>query len=315
MSQEILAVADKAKARGSIEPEDVLAMRHLVFDRSDVDQAEAESLFALVQLGLPACPEWPIFFLEAVVDYLVHQVEPHGYVSDANADWLIAMIERDGELWTDTELEAAIAVLEKATMSPPRLVRFVLDRVREATLSADGPTRHGFVLRPGCVGEAEVDLLRRVLYAYGGSGAVAISREEAEALFDINDATLGADNHPSWRELFVKAIASHVLAISGRAPPPREEALRRERWLDDTSVSPLSFFSRILGHYATPDANWADRVVVDEPARVDTDEAAWLRARLLGARALDPNKRALLAFIEAEAEHVHPSLRDLKQAA
>jgi hypothetical protein len=51
-------------------------------------------------------------------------------------------------------------------------------------------------------------------------------------LFDINDATADADNHPSWRDLFVKAIANCVMSASGYAAPAREIALARDAWLD-----------------------------------------------------------------------------------
>ena len=59
-----------------------------------------------------------------------------------------------------------------------------------------------------------VDILRRIVYAFGGNGAVAMAKSEAEVLFDLNDATAGADNDPSWNDLFVKAIASYVMAAS-----------------------------------------------------------------------------------------------------
>ena len=39
------------------------------------------------------------------------------------------------------------------------------------------------------IAKAEVDLLRRILYAYGGDGNIAITRAEAEVLFRINERT------------------------------------------------------------------------------------------------------------------------------
>ena len=84
----------------------------------------------------------------------------------------------------------------------------------------------------GIVSEADVDLLRRILYSAGSDGSIAITQAEAEVLFDIDEATSGHDNHPAWTDLFVKAIANCVMAASGYAAPPREIALAREAWLD-----------------------------------------------------------------------------------
>lgn len=315
MQTSIDSICAAARDKGRVDAQDVLALRRNVFSDASVSRFECERLFDLAQAGLPGDPEWPEFFIEAIADYIVEQVEPRGYLSEANADWLIGLIERDGRVWSETELELTIKIMEKAIHSPPRLVRFALDKMKDAVLRGEGPTRAGMELRPGCVGAAEVDVMRRLLYAYGGSGQIGVSREEAEVLFEINDATLGAENDPSWNELFVKAIAHHVLAFSGVAPPPREEALRRERWLEDTDVSPLGFFSRMLSSAPTrPDPGWADRVAF-QPEAVSAPEALWLRERILRNGKIDPNQRALLDFIEAQADIVHPSLRDISDRA
>jgi hypothetical protein len=48
--------------------------------------------------------------------------------------------------------------------------------------------------------------LRKELYADG-----VIDREEADLLFELNDATSGAANDPSWNALFVEAISDFLL--------------------------------------------------------------------------------------------------------
>lgn len=62
------------------------------------------------------------------------------------------------------------------------------------------------ILEDGIIDAQEVELLRKELYADG-----IIDREEADFLFELNDATSGKENHPSWKDLFVEAISSHVL--------------------------------------------------------------------------------------------------------
>ena len=86
-------------------------------------------------------------------------------------------------------------------------------------------------------------MIRRILYAFGGDGNVAITRPEAEVLFEINDATADGTNAEGWRDLFVKAIANCVLAASMYTAPSREQALTREAWLDrrgDLSVGAMA---------------------------------------------------------------------------
>ena len=62
------------------------------------------------------------------------------------------------------------------------------------------------ILDDGIIDDDEVGKLRERLYADG-----IIDREEADFLFDLNDAVSGKDNAASWGELFVEAIAAHVL--------------------------------------------------------------------------------------------------------
>ncbi len=62
------------------------------------------------------------------------------------------------------------------------------------------------ILEDGVIDAAEVKEIKAVIYADG-----SIDREEADFLFELNDAVSGKDNHSSWTDLFVEAIASHVL--------------------------------------------------------------------------------------------------------
>jgi hypothetical protein len=88
-------------------------------------------------------------------------------------------------------------------------------------------------------------LIRRILRA----GAGAVTRLEAECLFDLHDATAGADNDPGFEDLFFKAIANHLAAAAGHKTASRERALAAD-----------------------------ERT---EPARLGPDEAAWLASRIM----------------------------------
>ena len=310
---------------GRVTAEDVLRLRRLIYGGPIITQDQIESLFAIDHACAERSPEWLDLFSEALVDYLVRQQEPRGYVDEANARWLIDQISSDGRIETETELEALIAVLEQAQRSPERLVRFALDAVKATVLEGAGPARRGGHYKPGVVTEADVSLLRRILYAYGGDQHIAVSRTEAEILFDINDRTTEAENDPSWSDLFMKAIANSVLFFSGYTVPTRQEALRREAWLDEPA-SMGSFFSRmaqglgsVFSGYARPGSTGAAQrsgSVEDQVKaswRVTEDEAQWLAGRIGGDHKVHENEQALLAFLRDNATSIHPCLKPLLQ--
>jgi len=308
-------------ARGRITGDDVLFLRQVVYGAPVISMEMAERVIDLDHLEGDKAPEWLAFYVEVLTDFLVEQEEPTGYVDEVKADWLIARIVHDGKIETASELDLLVTILEKATKSPPSLERFALEAVRDTVIAGSGPARQGGHHVPGVVDAADVALLRRILYAVGGDGHVGITRNEAETLFEINDATSGADNDPEWPDLFVKAIANNVLFVSGYKVPARGEALRREAWLDERG-SVGDFFSRmvtgvagVLSGYGVPEAVTEDDALHGhEPdfasaERVDDEEASWLAKRLAHDGELDVNERILLASLHEMTEEIHPVLQ------
>ncbi len=323
MTDSMPDVMQRALAARTISDEDVLAMRREVYPDGVIQPHEVEWLFDLDYQCSETSTAWMKFFEEAITDYVVHQTDPDGYVSDENADWLIAHISHKGQVASSVELEMLVNVLDKAESSPERLIRFALEQVKQGVLTGSGPTRVGVDLLPFRIGAGEVDLLRRMLYAFGGDGRSAITRAEADLLFDINDAVAGADNHPSWSDLFVKAIANYLMAASGYQPPSRQEALKEEEWLDDDRESTVDFFSRalsgglrgILAAYSK-DTAWDDRLKQEQSdikssERITDDEAKWLIDRLMRSGGMQENERQLLKFIGQESPDINPLLKPL----
>lgn len=66
------------------------------------------------------------------------------------------------------------------------------------------------IIEDGVIDANEVKEIETVIYADG-----KIDKEEADFLFELNDAVSGKDNHSTWKELFVKAISSFVLDDDG----------------------------------------------------------------------------------------------------
>jgi hypothetical protein len=62
------------------------------------------------------------------------------------------------------------------------------------------------VLEDGIIDSLEVKEIEKLIYADG-----KIDQEEADFLFDLNDAVSGNENDESWEQLFIKAITSFVL--------------------------------------------------------------------------------------------------------
>jgi hypothetical protein len=310
-------------ASGRITADGVLMLRRRVFLKGVVTQADAEMAFRLNdQLGSAADATWAPFFLEALTDYLVHQAEPSGYISEANADWLIARISRSGRVETETELELLVKALEKAKSSPVKLIRFALEQVKWGVLEGDGYIGNNRKLEPGIVGEGESELVRRMLYAFGGDGNIAVTQQEASVLFDINDATAETENHPAWSDLFVKALANFLMATSGYQVPTRQEALRREAWLDSPTPGVGAFMSQMLAgslsavwdayQHGTldgePRKTEASGLTIGYEPRVTEEEVSWAATRIGQDGRLHENEMALINFLKSHNAHLHPKL-------
>ncbi|MBL8564877.1 MAG: hypothetical protein JNM89_04100 [Hyphomicrobiaceae bacterium] len=316
---------DEIIARGSIGEGDVLRLRSACYGAGSITADEAEDLLRLDAHCATQVRSWPDFLLEVITDYIVAQAEPEGYVNSDNADWLIARLAPNGRVESRIGVEILVNVIDRARWSPERLVRFALAQVRDAVITGTGPLRAGSNGATGFVTEGEVELLRRILYAFGGDGNVAVTRAEAEALFDINDAIADGEPNPAWTDLFVKAIANVVMAASSYAVPTREEALRREAWLDEESdMSPLAILKGVLElpsllnsyRLRTREEAALDRLerqrielVVNE--QITEGEAQWLAERIGHDGRLTPGEVALIAYLEKESPAIHPELRAL----
>ncbi|MEQ8400123.1 MAG: hypothetical protein RIB53_06245 [Roseitalea porphyridii] len=314
-------------SKGAVTAEDVLTLRRGVFRDGVVSRAEADALFAIDNSCRARAPEWDAFFIEAIGDYLVGQEPPVGHVSEDNARWLVDAISRDGVVCSRTELELLVRVMEKAQSMPAWLSAFALQQVAHVVTDGDGLLARGRQARPGVVTADDVAMLRRILYAFGGDGQAGITREEAEVLFDINDRTVEAENDPAWSDLFVKAIGFSLMAATRHVAVDRDVALRRQEWLDDTSVDVAGFFSRVVAGglrgyidavktetgvenaYREKNEQFAAANAAAET--ICENEADWIAARIGRDGVLHENEKALLRFIKAESPDVHPSLAPL----
>jgi hypothetical protein len=305
--------------KAELTTDDAIAVRRIVFGGDcmvSADEAEA-----LIQLNADAgqiSAEWRALFIEALSDYVVRQEHPQGYVDAAKGDWLLTQMRRRQSLRED-EVEMLIHVLEQADQTPEEVSGFVVDRVKSAALAG--------VERNGRLDPMEIERLRRVVFAAGGTNNIAVSRREAEALFDINDALNGAAPDPAWADLFVRAVGNSVLY----KPPWKADAaaeVARETWIEDASIHPLRRLAALgksrqdlsgmlealreivhwdFDDHAMDQALAADALLEANAEAVTADEAHWLVERIRKNARFDVNERALLTFIRANADTIDPS--------
>jgi hypothetical protein len=252
---------------------------------------------------------WSDFFVEAIGEFVVNGLAPRGYVSEDNAIWLIARIDRDGTLSSLTELELLVRVLERASNAPEALKAYVLAQLERAVLTGTGPTRHGGDFTPGHVNAAEAAILRRVLFAPAGDGPACVSCAEAELLFRLKDATLGAANALEWKQMFVQGVANYLEGVVSRtAQLSRERAAELESFVADDSTHVAGFLGRmaksvpeVFGTVFGGKAPERDRLAELRAAEeVTDDEQQWLDAKINADGEIDAYEQALIAFLAKE---------------
>jgi len=330
-------LVEEIAARRSISAEDVLALRREVFRDSVVDPMEAQAVFRLDHACHDKDPSWTQFYVDALTDFFVWQAEPRGYVSEELGRFLIENIAGDGRVDGRSELELLINVVHWATSCPEELVLFVMNAVRESVLNPETAV-YGSNRPPAVIGPADVEVIRRVIYAGASGGGFTVTRREAELIFELNNATIEVENAPGWSDLFVKAIANHLMfPLGAPAVPTADEALRRERWLEERRGvgQLLGDMGRAAGSgdiplreawkSFDPFGSEAARAERDREAAqvsqalsreaIDEEEAKWLIGQIDRDGILHEDERALLAFIKQHSPSIHPSLNDLMAKA
>ena len=314
------------RARGAITAADVSALRMQTFGSPmNISKEFMEDIIDLDNLCSVRDSSWQDFYTELLSEFIIEQSEPRGYITVENAEWLMACLQRGDQVPTYRGVELLIHILDKSRWSPSSLVAFALDQVKDAVINGEGPLRDGRELTKGVVGEAEVALLRRILFAFGGDGNMAITKQEAEILFDINEMTSEADNDPAWTDLFAKAIANYLMCSSGYRVPTREAALKRELWLEERDGTTGFIAKMVAGGLKSVWNAYAEQSDEERAlarleqekiklitAEIVTDnEANWLATRIMRDGKICENEKALLEFLRERSPQMHPAFEPL----
>jgi hypothetical protein len=157
-----------------------------------------------------------------------------------------------------TAFEALIAAVGSSTIVTPELALQALTELRDGVITGEGPTSRGRVHFSRTLDAQDAALCAQILTAPGRS-SLPVTRAEADLLFEIDAAASERLDNGRFDDLFVKAVAHHALATTGRAVPSRAVALSPE----------------------TPLTSWAPE---RSPAEVDRAVLEWIMGHVRGRR-------------------------------
>ena len=299
---------------GYVTADEVLFMRRTVFADGVVANDELDALFKLGARAPEGDAEWLQFFAEAAADFYLREEEPQGYLTAEEFQSLKGRVTANGARANALTNSVLVKLMETATSTPPEMSAFAGAQIKQSIISKpSGPV----------VDKNDAMLLRRYLFAAGGDGNVAVTRAEAELLFDINDAVQNAGNNPAWTELFVTGVVNHLMAHLGYTAPSREEAFRRNAWASDHSVNVGGVFGRMFSGVFGALKNIGDDQTlhgehnqkrdadIAAAAQVTSNEADWLAQRIGRDGAFDTNERSLIEHMRKLEDELPENLKAL----
>lgn len=304
MGQETKAMMARVAKLGEVSEAEALRIVNETYQDGIVSRGEAEALFRLNDVLRGADAEWASRFQEAMKDFLLTREAPQGWVTEEEADWLIAQIKWEGDVPGLPEIDLVLEILRKAEGAASTLSNFVFEAI-SARIMADGVANLKMVER-----------MRYALFLGAGDGGLWVTQFEAVILFKTNDAIANSRNASTWNDLFARAIGNHLMARAHPEPQTVDTALARQAWLEDTSVNPGGLFARMGASFAS--GNWFKNVThsaekasrarqeaadaaVKQANIVTEDESEWLAKRLQWDKSISPAEKRLLEFLQEEA--------------
>src|ERR1019366_3983095 len=150
-----------------------------------------------------------------------------------------------------------IGALEPSRISCRNTAALALAVVRDGVITGEGPTTRGRVHFSRALDADDAAWCARILTATAVEHQ-PVSRAEAEALFEINDAAAERSDDGRFDDLLAKAVVHHAASASGLPGPPRTVALSPETAIE----------------------SWAPA----QAAAVDTEVLEWLAGQMRGKR-------------------------------
>jgi hypothetical protein len=163
-----------------------------------------------------------------------------------------------------------IATLEPSKISCRDTAARALTIVRDGVITGEGPTTKGRVHFSRALDADDAAWCARILTATAVEHQ-PVSRAEAEALFEINDAATERSDNGRFDDLLAKAVVHHAASVSGLPVPSRTVALSPETAIE----------------------SWAPTKSVG----VDTEVLDWIASHMRGKRRSNRTLMSLVATI------------------
>lgn len=206
------AFEEKVRSGGPIDAEDVLMLRKVVYGNGEISPEEARLIFRLNRVIRTADPSWADLYVEALSDFFLRKQGEPAIIGEEDVRVIRDWIGSEGKPAGARELRLLVNLIARAEASPEHFRELVMESVKENILTGNRSVEDGSAREPGVIDDADVEILRRILYAPASEGGIMVTRREAELLFELNFATDAAKNSAAWQALFVKAITMYILS-------------------------------------------------------------------------------------------------------
>jgi hypothetical protein len=160
--------------------------------------------------------------------------------------------------------------VEPSKISCRNAAALALNIVRDGVITGEGPTTKGRVHFSRALDADDAAWCARILTATAVDDQ-PVSRAEAEALFEINEAAAERSDNGRFDDLLAKAVVHHAASASGLPVPPRTVALSPETAIE----------------------SWAPV----RNANVDGEVLEWIASQMRGNRRRNRTLMALVATI------------------
>jgi hypothetical protein len=127
-------------------------------------------------------------------------------------------------------------VLEPSDISCRNTAALALTVVRDGVITGEGPTTRGRVHFSRALDADDAAWCARILTATAVENQ-PVSRAEAEALFEIDDAAAERSDNGRFDDLLAKAVVHHAASVSGLPVPPRTVALSPQTAIESWAPS------------------------------------------------------------------------------
>jgi hypothetical protein len=310
---------------------DAFALRREIYSNGDPTRADLEKLLASGR-NAGADIDFAALIADVATDVLVRQVDPQGYVTEADAAWLVARLGQGGGLGCYAEFEMLKGVFGHAVSVPPELTAFAVREVEKAILTGRRNAMGGVDHEPGVVTRDDVDALRALAFAPTRGSSLHVDKTTAEALFDIAHATATAANDPQFADFFARAVGNYLMGVAFSGTPDRSEVLRHEAELDkptgfgaffaamarapsrtDIADSLKSVEGQEEDAYRTQNLDTERRLARAE--RLGDEQADWVITHLTRGGPLTEAETRLLKFLADESASAPRELKALLDRA